>query len=144
MRELIPIVTERARGKPIWVMSTMLYPAFPLVNLTGSVWASRFSCVLILPGVYTLEEKATSPFPYHPMDELSEMEQWQFDSVIEDLEARPPELIIVDAGAYKQTFGVTDFRFLRYFIRDPRFARIFENYRMLTRSGVFRVYERIH
>ena len=55
------------------------------MNLTGASWASRFCCVFIPPGVYTAEEKATTPFPYHDMNRLSELEQLQFDTGVEDL-----------------------------------------------------------
>jgi hypothetical protein len=76
------------------------------------------------------------------MDELSPLEQRQYDEVIEDLRLQPPALLIVETSVRKQAFGDSDFRFLRYFLRDPRFARLFRDYEFITQVGAHRVYER--
>ncbi len=142
VRLLSNLVTERAHGRPIWVISTEVWPGFPVVNLTGASWTSRFCCVVIAALAYSPEEKATVPFPYHDLDRLTELEQLQFDAVVEDLQREPPVLLIVDTGTTKQTFGKTDFQFLPYFRRDPRFERIFREYRPIGQIGKFHVYQR--
>jgi hypothetical protein len=142
VRQLVSLVSERASDRPIWVMSTEVWPAFPVVNLTGAGWASRFCCVFVPSGVYTPEEKATVPFPYHDMSRLGDLERMHYDAVVEDLQRTPPELLIVDSGRWKQTFGETDFDFLTYFRRDPRFEQIFREYRPFAQIGKFQVYRR--
>jgi hypothetical protein len=142
VRLLSNLVTERAHGRSIWVISTEVWPGFPVVNVTGASWSSRFCCVVIAALAYTPEEMATVPFPYHDMDRLTELEQLQFDSVVEDLQQQPPALLIIETGTTKQTFGETDFRWLTYFRRDPRFERIFQRYRPITQIGKFHVYQR--
>jgi hypothetical protein len=135
-------VSERAHGEAIWFMSTSVTPAFPVVNLTGARWASRFCCVSFVAGVYTPEEKAARPFPYHDPEDMTELERFQLDAVMEDLEADPPKLILIDENPYKQAFGKSDFRFLSFFRRDERFADFFMQYRQVDRIGTFHIYER--
>ena len=84
VRAMVRIVSQRAEGEAIWVASTSVNPAFPVVNLTGARWASRFVAVWLAAGVYTPEEKAQRPFPYHDFETLSEIERLQFDAVIDD------------------------------------------------------------
>jgi hypothetical protein len=142
VRALTRVVRERAAGEPIWVMSSSINPAFPVVNLSGASWSSRFCCVWMAPGLYSAEEKATRPFPYRDRDEMTELERFQIDAVIEDLEAAPPRLLIVDNHPHKQAWGQSDFQFLAYFRRDPRFARLFLQYRPVGPVGPFQIYER--
>jgi len=142
VRALTRAVRERAEGKPIWVMSSSIDPAFPVVNLSGARWSSRFCCVWLAPGLYSADEKATRPFPYRSRDEMSELERFQMDAVIEDLEAAPPTLLIVDNHPHKQAWGPSDFQFLAYFRRDPRFAALLRQYRPVERIGTFQIYER--
>jgi hypothetical protein len=140
---LTDVVVERAWHQPIYVMSTSVVPAFPVVNLSGSRWASRFSCLWYLAGSYTRDEKATKPFPYHDREEMGELERFALDAVVEDLESNRPQLLIIDANSYKQAFGQTEFRFLDYFLRDPRFEAIFRNYHHVADVGAYRVFERV-
>jgi len=140
--ELARLVGEYARGKPIWLMSTSVMPAFPVVNLSGAKWSSRYCCVSFVASQYSEQERRTNPFPYHDMARLSELEKRQYDEVIEDLEAQPPVLIIIDSSSNKQAIGPSTFRFLTYFKRDPRFARFFRDYRPLTNVGPYRVFAR--
>ena len=139
---LARLVGEYARGKPIWLMSTSVMPAFPVVNLSGAKWSSRYCCVSFVASQYSEQERRTNPFPYLDMARPSELEKRQYDEVIEDLEAQPPVLIIIDSSSNKQAIGPSTFRFLTYFQRDPRFARFFRDYRPLTNVGPYRVFAR--
>jgi hypothetical protein len=143
LARLTRVVEDYAEAGPIWVMSTSVYPAFPLVNGTGSEWSSRFSCLWLLPGLYTPAERAMRPFPYHSREEMRDLERYLVDSVVEDLRARPPALLIVDLSGIKQGFGDDDtFEFLSYFRRDPHFDAFFSQYRQLLDVAPFRVYKR--
>jgi hypothetical protein len=139
---LTSIVNEQAWRGPIWVMSSDVIPAFPLVNLSRARWSSRFCAIWLLPGLYTEEEKAAVPFRYREPQEMGELERYVIDTVIEDLRADMPSLIIVDGRRAKQAWGETDFEFLPYFTRDERFDAIFREYRRITDVGKFRVYKR--
>ena len=101
VRALVRVVEERAPGQPIWFMSSSVNPAFPVVNLSGATWSSRFCCLGFAPAMYTEEERARRPFPYRDRDEMGEIEQFQIDAVVADLEATPPELVFVDNSPTK-------------------------------------------
>ena len=73
---------------------------------------------------------------------MGELERIGLDAVIEDLDTYRPELLIVDVGPNKQAFGKSEFQFLQYFRRDPRFEAIFRSYRHLADVGRYRVFER--
>ena len=138
--ELVDVVRENAWRQPIWLMSTSVVPAFPLVNLSEARWSSRFCCLWLLPGLYSQQEKREVPFPYHDLGDMTPTERFLGDAVIEDLEKRPPQLLIVDRSPEKQAFRRSDFDYLRYFLRDPRFATFFQGYEELVDVGPFRVY----
>jgi hypothetical protein len=142
LTDLVRVVETNAWRQPLYVMSTSVAPAFPLVNLSEARWASRFCCIWLLPGLYSKEERETSPFPYHEREDMSELELKLIDAVVEDLRAAPPALLIVDQSPTKQGFGVSAFDFLGYFRRDPRFVAIFREYSELGRVGYYRVFRR--
>jgi hypothetical protein len=73
---------------------------------------------------------------------MGPIERYALDAVVEDMESLPPELIIVDRSAIKQGFGISSFDFLSYFLQDPRFSALFEDYWKLFDIGDFRVYKR--
>jgi hypothetical protein len=140
--ELARLVKHHAPGGPIVAYSTSIYPGFPLASVTGARWISRFANLWILPGVYSNVEKRSRPFPYRERSEMSEIERFQIDSVVEDLERTPPELIIFDRYPSPQGMGVTAFDFETYLRRDPRFERIFAGFRKLADVGRCAVYQR--
>ncbi|MFP8873070.1 MAG: hypothetical protein VCB42_00750, partial [Myxococcota bacterium] len=142
LSELVDLVRSHAWSQPIWLMSTSVVPAFPVVNLSEARWSSRFCCLWLLPGLYTDEEKATWPFPYHERGDMTPTELYLGDAVVEDLAKNPPTLLIVDRSPEKQAFRRTDFDYLRYFLRDPRFAAFFADYDEMVDIGPFRVYRR--
>jgi hypothetical protein len=140
--ELRRVVEEHAGTRPILVLSTSVYPAFPLVNATGAGWSSRYWALWLLPGLYSPDEKRTRPFPYRARDEMDDLERELIDNFVEDMLAAPPALLIVDRLARKQGFPDSAFDFLTYLRRDPRFAQEFGDYRRLTDVGSYRVYRR--
>jgi hypothetical protein len=140
--ELTKLVKRQGWPQPILFLSSSVDPAFPVVNLSGVPWSSRFCCMWLIPGSYSAEERASNPFPYHSLETMGPIERYAFDAVVEDMESLPPELIIVDRSRNKQGFGTGSFDFLSYFLRHPRFAALFEHYSKLRDIGSFRVYKR--
>jgi hypothetical protein len=47
---LAPHLEGLASGKPLYVFSSHLSTGFPLADMVGARWASRFSCMWLLPG----------------------------------------------------------------------------------------------
>jgi hypothetical protein len=141
--ELVRVVKEHAGEESILTLSTSVFPAFPLVNATGAEWPSRYWALWLLPGLYSPEEKSTSPFPYRTRDEMDELEREFLDNFVDDMLAGQPALLIVDRLALKQGFAGSSFDFLTYMLRDERFAASFKGYAWLTDIGEYRVYERV-
>lgn len=144
VRTLAGAVAQEAAGREVLALSTSIPPLFPAVELGGARWSSRFGCLWILPGLYSAEEKARRPFPYHAPEKAPDTERYLLDAVVADLSEREPALIVVDGAPVKQGFGPapTAFDFLEYFSRDPRFAEAFAAYRHVGDIGPYRFYRR--
>ena len=140
---MIELIRQYPRGVPIYVMSSMIYPAFPVVNYSGASWSGRFPLLWFLPGFYLNERRVNAvPFPYTPLDQMSPLERTFFDSVITDLLRNPPVLLFVQSAPSKQAFGQTSFDFLEYYSRDARVATLLRDYEHATRIDEFIVHRR--
>jgi hypothetical protein len=139
---LAAIARDGAGDEPVLFLSTAVGPAFPVVNVAGVRWASRLSCLWPLPGLYSPAEWAAHPFRYRSREEMGADERAMIDAVIDDLARWSPALIFVDRGHFRQAIGRSDFEFVDYFSRDPRFTAIFAGYRDLGDALSFRVYQR--
>lgn len=134
LQQLIPIAEQYAYKKPILVLSSSVFPAFPLVNHTDAVWSSRFNCLWLLPGSYNTDSPTHSrAAAYHTFNQMSGIEQFQFQGIISDMAANPPALLIVDVSPNKQGFGQTQFDYIDYFSQDERFTKLFSEYDLLTK-----------
>jgi hypothetical protein len=58
------------------------------------------------------------------------------------LDERAPRVLLFDVRAAKQAFGRSPFEFRRYFEAHPDFARLLDEYRLLSRDAFFEYYER--
>jgi hypothetical protein len=137
---LIDIVHERAAGKPIFVMSSAVSPAFPLVNLSGATWPYRFKSLSFVT-IYYGDIDDPSHAAYRPPAAQVAGERALFDDVVEELIRTPPALLIVDRGRLKQGFGLTHFDFLEYYGQSPAFAGLMRHYRVIAKRKTFQIFE---
>ena len=142
LNQLIPIVKQHAYGKPIYVFSSSLTPAFPLVNYTQTSWSSRFNCLWFLPNFYTGVTSTAQKFPYHGIDEMDMLERSFLEKLISDIIKASPAVVIVDCTARLQGFGKTNFQYLEYFSQEPRFASFWKDYVFLTSVDTYMVFKR--
>jgi hypothetical protein len=133
--QLLPLVKEQARGKPIYIFSTNVRPAFPLVNYAGASWPYRFHSLWPLPGIYRAQKAGLLP-----PEQIAALERWLIDTVVADLVRTPPKLLMVDRSRYKIGLGYEDFDFLGYFGRDPRLQELLATYVFLTEIDGFAIY----
>lgn len=125
---LLPVVTAHAKGAPIYVLSSYLWVAFPMVNLAGAEWPSRFPCLWLLPGaLHGLNAPEAGRDPALSA-RYAAMERYTIDAVVEDMTAGAPALIIVDRRPDPRFDGL-DFNYVVYFSQDARFAAIWQEYR---------------
>jgi hypothetical protein len=142
LNQLIPIVKQHAYGKPIYVFSSSLTPAFPLVNYTQTSWSSRFNCLWFLPNFYTGVTSTAQKFPYHGIDEMDMLERSFLEKLISDIIKASPAVVIVDCTERLQGFGKTNFQYLEYFSQEPRFASFWKDYVFLTSVDTYMVFKR--
>ena len=116
------MLRERARGEPVVVLSTNVWPGFPAALYADTRWASRFPALWFLPGLYEGVPRA-APFAYRTPEQMGPLERWHLDAVVEDFAAQPPR---ADAVRRKQ---VSRFRRLWCpFRKRERWERIFVVY----------------
>ena len=133
--QLLPLVKEQARGKPIYIFSTNVKPAFPLVNYAGASWPYRFHSLWPLPGIYWAKKAGLLP-----PEQIEALERQLIETVVTDLVRTPPKLLMVDRSRYKIGLGYEDFDFLGYFGRDPRLQELLATYVFLTEIDGFAIY----
>ena len=135
VRELADFVRGRAPGQPIFVMSTNLWPAFPVVNLSSAEWPYRFNFLWPLPGFHADEPRGLSG--------LRQPAERAFQGmVVSDLTNRPPRILIVAPTIGNQGMEEKPIDFLEYFSESEAFRVLMADY---TRTATFegwRVFER--
>jgi hypothetical protein len=137
---LIDVVRQRAAGKPIFVLSSSIRPAFPLVNLTEATWPYRFKSLLFVSIYYRdIDNPATAV--YRPPEAQSASERAFFDQVVDELTQRPPSLLIVDVTRLKQGFGLTYFDFPTYYRQSPAFGALWQHYHLIAWKSNFQIFE---
>ncbi len=82
------------------------------------------------------------PYPHHTRQEMSDLEKFQMDAIVEDFAANPPEVIIYDRARNKQDMGRTAFDFAEYLGRDPRYAELTRGYHHYADVAQYRVMRR--
>lgn len=134
VRALANTVGAGGRGEPVYVLSTSVWPAFPVVNLVGAQWPFHYHALWPLPAFY----RGSGDAGYHLPAQQSPEEHAFFETVVGDLVATPPRILIVDRSATKQAMS-RPFEFVAYFSESPAFAALLERYRLLGRVGPFDV-----
>ena len=138
MREvLLRAVTKHAGGRSMFVFSTSMFPAWPLVLHSGSSWPYRHPSLWFLPKIYQGRDGASPDGPiYNPPSKMDHEEKLLFSQVISDLEQHPPALIMVDKSSHKQGLS-GPFNFLEYFSQDEGFSKLLDRYRLVDRFAEF-------
>ena len=131
MEMMAPHVERHAAGGSIAILTSNVWPGFPLVNTTGVGWSSRFPTLWLLPGAVG----KTGPV-------FEDIVRFTRDAVVEDFSRTPPDLVIVDDREMKSYFGGRPFDYIAYFTADPRFARIWSRYEWVADEGDYRLYRR--
>jgi len=130
LAQLVQTTREGAAGRPVLFLSTSVWPAYPIVNASGSASTSRFSCLWQLPAFEFAQSR--------PRDAEARF----MDAFFEDLSRRPPALIFVDRARLKQGFGQRVFDLLAYFGRDPRMTPVLAEFEMWRDVGPYLVLRR--
>lgn len=139
MTELIEIVRTQADAQPVALLSTSVWPTFPLVNYGGATWPLRFNCLWMLPGSYPLRPDRAR---YHAPAAMDPIERGLFEHVIDTLVRTQPRLLIVDQRRFQQGFGGMRFDYIEYFSQDTRFVELLRDYELVRSVGGFGVFKK--
>ena len=115
-----------APGRPIYVLSTSVFPAFPLVNLAGSDWPYRYNCLWPLPGL--VQRMGSSSTVVAPS---TDRERRFVTDIVAQLEMNPPSLLIIDRALTHQGMSSLEVDLFSYFVESPRFSDVMRDYRLL-------------
>ncbi len=142
--ELADLVSQRARGSRILVLSWAMGSAWPLTYATGAEWSMRLPSLWMAWVLYANQFAQPGPIRYRSPATESSQEKFLRNVVASDMERFEPRLLIVfSAAPDTPESGMSRLDYLAYFSRDPRFARQLEFYRYLRTIGVHDVYERV-
>jgi len=130
-------VEQRATGEPIYMFSTNLYPAFPVVNRAGATWPYHYGFLWPLPAFYP----ENGPRGYRRPEAQSPVEREFFETVVTDLTKHPPRLLIVERAQFKQALGTRPFDFIEYFSGSPDFVELMRRYRRAGYIGSWELFE---
>jgi hypothetical protein len=127
-------------GRPILVLAPRSGFAFGLVTYGHARWAGRFPCLWLQPVLYQ-EARPAAAWP-HAEAEMSGLERWARDVVIEDAVRERPALLLIGVPTPGQ--GPPDywFDYLAYFSRDPRFREFLAGYERDGSSVGYEIYRR--
>jgi len=127
--ELAALIDRHAGHGDALVFSSSVDPLFPALTFTGAGSASPYSCLWLIAGHYTLEDRRWPGFPYRELQEMSDSERSFVRGFVARARAARPRVLLFETTPVKQSFGYTAFDFERYFRADPDFAAFLSNYR---------------
>jgi len=140
VERLAPVVRKHADGAAIYIFSSNVSAAFPLVNATGVRWASRFPMQWLVPGLVRRRAELARQGAAEVPEGLRKVERYARDAVAADLTRWRPALIMVDDRRDKSYFGGLEFDYLDFYSVDPRFAAILSRYEKIDRISDYDVY----
>jgi len=139
MKAIVEAILSRALGEPIYVMSTNVWPSFPIVNLSGASWPYHYHFLWPIPQLYGARQG--SP-PYRAPEAQGPREREFFDTVVSDLSRTPPQLLFVERGPYLQAMQGRDFDFVQYFSASAEFRDFLSHYDRMGVIASWQVYQR--
>jgi len=134
---MVGTIQQRAPGQPVYVMSTSVWPAFPLVNVARAPWPYHYHFLWPIPSLYAGPGGAA----YRTPERQDAKERAFFDTVVGDLTRVPPKLLFVEHGAALQGMAGRPFDFVEYFSGSREFRTLFQRYRRLDDIGKWATYE---
>lgn len=125
---------------PLTVLSmrTIIYPAFPSVNYTGTSWGLRHNALWFLAGFYRDQDVGgVGPLEAHALDRMAPLERLFFDQIIEDLCRFPPRLLAIERALPAAAAGRRALDLQAYYSQDARARRLFAGYQPTQPVGPF-------
>lgn len=134
-QQLIDAVNRHAGNGRFLVVAVHPYPAFPTALYVQSRQVSRTNSQWFLPAVMQIRDGRVPPVA----GAREVAERGAKDFLVNDL-TRNPDLVIVDTDAARHTLGRRDFDILSFYAEDPRFQKLWANYREVESLPRFRLF----
>jgi len=121
--QMADVVEKNAAGQPIVAFSYLLQTGFPLVNMTGTSWASPYAHLWMVPAMYEDAFAGRAAVRYRETGRWKDVEQRMFDRLWDRIHRDDPAVIILQRpfrnGFDMRAYFETDARFRDRFSRSP-------------------------
>jgi hypothetical protein len=138
----LPLVQQHSGGGPVYVFSTNVSMAYPLINYSRLETSWRYPTHWLLPGLVRRGDDVTADVSAAQRETLESIERYVVDGVVEDFRHHAPELVLIDVRPKKSYFADVSFDYLSYFLDDPRFVSIWSNYEKVAELDEAYLYRR--
>ncbi|MEO6607460.1 MAG: hypothetical protein ABIN69_03210 [Aestuariivirga sp.] len=125
------IEEEAPAAKSIFIASTRLSDGFPLALEQKLIWASRLPTQWLVPYVAD-----------HLQSKEDRVVAKALDVTVNDIATLQPEIIFVDQSPDQTYVPGGKFDYVQFWMRDQRFAALWQNYRRRPDADHFTVYVR--
>lgn len=139
INQLIQFVKNYPVKGSIYFFSASVVPSSTVVDYARVTSASRFPSFWMLPGIIKIQHSKLNDNKLKMIDDAN---YFITQAVVEDFERNSPQLVFVDSLKYPSNFGTYPFDFIKYFSQDPKFKRIWSNYRYLEHINIYSVYRK--
>lgn len=136
----VELLRQRADGGTVLVLSVRMPDVFPLINVAGVAWASRYNSMWPLVSLYAGEGEPGDAVLLRDTASMGESERRFFGDLVADLSRYEPGVVLVDTE-YEPALGGR-FDYLAYLAQDSLASREISRYAPGERLGRWRVYER--
>ncbi len=126
------------RQSYFFAFSTHPFPGFPTASYTIAEWSGRSIVQPLIPAYARLDE-VTDPAVRERVVRAGE---YQRRMVVEDFERRPPSIVFAERNRARLGMNGRQFDDIAFYLTDPRFQRIWENYNEYPPMGPLRVFVR--
>jgi len=119
-----------------YAFSTHPFPGFPTASYTIAEWSGRSIVQPFIPALARIDE-VTDPVI---RERVLATGEYQRQMVIEDFERRPPSIVFAERNSARLGMNGRQFDDIAFYLADPRFQRIWENYEEYPPMGPLRVF----
>ncbi len=135
IQHFITVSNKYATKSSMFIFTSYVEYAFPMINYTNVEWASRFPSLWLLPGIINQQSLAKENIRLR--DNVQHIKQYLFDSVVEDLQKYQPALVIIDDTP---VLDGNKFDYVKFFSQDTRFLILWSKYQQVAKTNYFRFF----
>jgi hypothetical protein len=124
------------RQSYFYAFSTHPFPGFPTASYTMAEWSGRSIVQPFIPAYARLDEVVDPAV----REQVIHAAEYQRRMVVEDFERRPPSIVFAERHRARLGMNGREFDDIAFYLKDPRFQRIWENYEEYSPIGFLRVF----